>query len=297
MDSVFDSFTHTEPSYFLSLLLNQSQRAGLVQLTAIVKCGFIGKLRGGLTQADSCALWLQEHRVFEMIFVDAPNDALVPEALVLLQGLLKKGWLRASHLECIWDASVGTHEALSATMHVLIADICMEIPHVLLVEVLQYVARSLVEDGDRDGDRDTGGGGGRGGGEGRVGGSSEEKEGGGNKPRHRATVGLGATRHVPEAVQLSRRLLGQQDGTPEEKAAAAAAREGRTKRMFDENVQTCIAMVEILWSLAMSPVLGESRTRGGGGGHRASSTGGDDPADPMHNDVAFVQLYVSQSNI
>ena len=239
-----------------------------MQLTAIVKCGSIGKRGGGLSQADSCALWLQEHRVFETIFVDAPNDALVPEALVLLQGLLKKGWLRASHLECIWDASVGTHEALSATMHVLIADICMEIPHVLLVEVLQYVARSLVEDG-RDGDR--------------------------GAPWHRATVGLGATRHVPEAVQLSRRLLGQQDGTPEEKAAAAAAREGRTKRMFDENVQTCIAMVEILWSLAMSPVLGESRTRGGGGGHRASSTGGDDPADPMHNDVAFVQLYVSQS--
>ena len=65
--------------------------------------------------------------------------------------------------------------------------------------------------------------------------------------------------------------------------------------MFDENIETCIAMVEILWSLAMSPVLGESRTRGGGGGHRASSTGGDDPADPMHNDVAFVQLYVSRS--
>jgi len=89
-----------------------------VQLTAIVKCGSIGNRGGGLTPADSCALWLQEHRVFEMIFVDAPNDALVPEALVLLQGLLKKGWLRASHLECIWDASVGTHEALSATMHV-----------------------------------------------------------------------------------------------------------------------------------------------------------------------------------
>jgi hypothetical protein len=178
---------------------------------------------------------------------------------------------------------------------VLIADICTAIPHVLLVEVLQYVARSLVEDRDRDGDV------GGGGGEGTEGGG----KGGGNKSlrnrrEHRATVGLGATRHVPEAVQLSRRLLGQQDGTPEEMAAAAGsgsslAREGRTKRMFDENIETCIAMVEILWSLAMSPVLGESRTRGGGGGHRASSTGGDDPADPMHNDVAFVQLYVSRS--